>query len=167
MILSRKISDGMPCDCDKCRKLCYGIPGIFAPGEATKAAAYLNIPLREFFEKYLVIDIREYGKESTLDYSSGIEVYQYLQPARINQIPGKKADYWDVHRRAMCRLLTNNGCLLPYEIRPNECRVVYGCKPETFQDDYEVNLVKAWDGNNGEVNQCFTYIDDKDESNIV
>ena len=44
------------CTCNKCRKACSYTPGWFMPGEAEKAAEFLDLSLKDFFDKYLGVD---------------------------------------------------------------------------------------------------------------
>lgn len=101
------------CGCQSCSRLCHGIPGWFAPGEPTKAAAQLGVTLEELFRTELVIDHWEGGAT-------------VLAPAKVNQKTGALATWNSAFERGACRFLGPNGCRLSGEARPMECRMAFG-----------------------------------------
>jgi hypothetical protein len=46
----------MQCSCKQCRALCLGTPGWFMPGQVTLAAKFMKMSLREFFDRYLIVE---------------------------------------------------------------------------------------------------------------
>lgn len=44
------------CSCKTCQDGCTHKPGWFLPGEAEKAAEYLNLTLKEFFDEFMGVD---------------------------------------------------------------------------------------------------------------
>jgi hypothetical protein len=123
------------CACEACRSSCENRPGWFAPGEATRAAQHLGLTLEQLFAEKLVIDWYE-----DLD---GEEV-EVLAPATERQTPGTRATEEDPRHPSRCRLLGAHGCLLPFELRPIECRSYYGCDPSTWTDGRSRALAEAW-----------------------
>jgi hypothetical protein len=124
------------CDCEACRSACVHRPGWFAPGEATRAAAYLGLTLEQFFARSLIID--------WYDDLDGEDV-ELLAPATERQVPGTRAGFEDPWHPSRCRLLTDRGCGLPFELRPAECRRYYGCDPSTWSSEgRSPDLAASW-----------------------
>jgi Fe-S-cluster containining protein len=98
--------------CGQCVALCRHKPGWFAPGEAEKAAWLMNLPLPEFFERYLLIDWWEDHPET------GGDVF-VLSPAVVGHKAGQE---FAGDPSGRCVFLTpENRCQI-HEAKPQECR---------------------------------------------
>ena len=89
------------CSCDACKECCTREPGWFIPEEVPIAASYMNLAEKEFIQKYC--------EEHYEDDGYGIS------PARKE---GKKE----------CIFLNKDGLCDIHEVKPYECRKVYGCE---------------------------------------
>lgn len=134
------------CRCEKCASLCQRRPGIFAPGEATKAAASLGMTLQAFFRKYLCVDFwsaedREVyhlspawtplpGPTNWRSILAGFDAARF----EVQSLVGRRIGFADGFTHGPCALLTPNGCRLSFENRPRECREAYGCGKMTNEE---------------------------------
>jgi Fe-S-cluster containining protein len=67
------------CDCNGCKKACTVKPGWMLPGESEKIADHLGIPLKELFDRFLLVDYY-------MNYKEG---HRYLlSPALKGGVPG-------------------------------------------------------------------------------
>lgn len=89
------------CRCAKCARLCQRRPGIFAPGEATKAAASLGMTLQAFFREFVTVNY--WSDTSDEDYG---EVY-HLSPAWLTpEVPplnGRRCSFADGFTMGPCK----------------------------------------------------------------
>lgn len=107
------------CQCDYCRSCCGYKPGWFLPKEAEKVAEYMNLSLKDFFNKYLGVDWYEnYGKE-------GKSVF-VLAPATKTMRTGK---LYSAKPTGECIFFVNELCKI-HSIKPYECAVA-GCKTKS------------------------------------
>lgn len=103
----------MECSCESCARACLNRPGYFAPGEAIKAAEFLGLTLREFFDKYLVVDFQT-------DHT-GLKVsYYLLMPATVGE-QGTVAGY--IPKRGRCIFLNKENRCDIHSVKPKECRL--------------------------------------------
>lgn len=118
------------CTCKECRAACEHAPGWFKPGEAEKAASLKGLTLKEFFDRYLVID-----------YWAGEELY-VLKPATIDDHPGgmSKSD-----PRGRCIFYNAEGLCDVHETKPHECRAMHHSTKATIEGHHEV--AKTWADN--------------------
>lgn len=131
------------CDCAKCRAGCTYRPGLFAPGEATKAAKEMGLSLKEFFAKYLVVNYydRELGHEDgepldiiapgwTPTFRIGLFGLKAKLSGKQEKIVGRRVTESEGYTGGRCALLGKNGCMLSYKARPEECRRAYMCEQQ-------------------------------------
>jgi Fe-S-cluster containining protein len=105
------------CSCPKCIECCERDPGWFMPGEVAIAAAYLGMPEGEF--------IRRYCKENVFDDAI------VISPAAR---PGKTS----------CIFLTRDGRCEIHDVKPHECKKVFGCHGEARHRRIREMIKKAW-----------------------
>lgn len=147
-----------PCDCEKCRVLCVGRPGWFAPGEATRAAAELGLTLAQFFKQYLTVDYwcdAEHGDTLLLSPAWNNDAHRQRFASTARREPdmlGRRASWSDGLLNGPCRLLTQTGCRLSFEARPSECRKAYGCGGSPAKGMRE-GIVEMWKHERGELVQ--------------
>lgn len=135
MTKHQKVTDHFECACDSCTNACRKKPGIFAPGEAEKAASLIGYSLQEFFDKFLAVDWWE--PEPRLE-----ELVFYLTPS-IEQI--EAGGLFPVQpNQGKCVLLSDDGDCSIHEAKPEECAAL---RCDKKPKDYMVNKierVKAW-----------------------
>lgn len=121
------------CQCEVCRNACRHKPGWFAPGEAEAAAKLMNLTLKEFFDKYLVVDYwirKHHGKEDIF----------VLSPNIVNQSPG---DMMGFDPEGQCVFYQDGLCSI-HAAKPLECAQM-SCKTNDDQNiEKEINT-KNWD----------------------
>lgn len=99
------------CACSGCQSACMRRVGWFLPGEPEQAANLLDMPLTEFFDKYLAIDWFE-RKEDEEDIF-------IIAPATIEISPGGMFSE-DPHGR--CVFFSDEGKCKIHEAKPYECK---------------------------------------------
>jgi Fe-S-cluster containining protein len=105
------------CDCEKCRECCTREPGWFVPDEIPVAAKHLGLSEQEF--------VRQYCSEHVED-----EVYS-LSPKQ--KLGSSECIFLDKMR--LCSI---------HEVKPYECKKVYGCEgPRRHQKIREI-IKKMW-----------------------
>ncbi len=103
--------DRISCECSICKSACKNKPGWFKPDEAEKVAKYLNITMKQFFDKYLSVDwYQEDGKD-----------YYPLSPVAKINFAGKM---WPYNPTGECVFFENGRCKI-YIVVPFECREYY------------------------------------------
>lgn len=110
MKIVRRIVDVPDCTCQVCVDECKRRPGWFLPGEAEVAAAFLGLPLQEFFSTFLGVDWWV-SKHDTF----------VLAPAVVDMEPGTMYPWWPV---GQCVFLENDRCRI-HQVKPYECRMAY------------------------------------------
>ena len=104
------------CQCDKCQSLCLNEPGWFAPGEAEMAATYLGLSMEEFEANYLEHHLTE-----------DVAV---LAP-KCQQ------------RTGACIFFDNGSCKI-HDVKPFECRKVYGCEAPRRHKRIREMITNLW-----------------------
>ena len=97
------------CECESCKSGCKNRPGWFLPGEAEKAAALLEMTMKEFFDTYLSVDW-------WIDYD---DIF-LLAPA-IDQYD--TGDLYGSNPQGQCLLYQDGLCLIHAE-KPYECAML-------------------------------------------
>lgn len=154
------------CSCSKCAALCQRKPGIFAPGEATKAAASIGLSLPEFFKRYGAVDFWQQNRDP--------EPIHFITPAWQSSDPllsqlledmrGRHVSFAEGFMFGPCALLTPTGCRLSFENRPAECRAAYGCEPDPnlaiFGVGVKEEIVEKWKAPEGaaEIDAAFAEV---------
>lgn len=89
------------CSCEKCRECCTREPGWFLPNEVKISAAFMGISEKDFIKNFC---------EGHLD-----DNIRVISPARK---PNSRE----------CIFLNKAGLCEIHEVKPHECRKVYGCE---------------------------------------
>lgn len=105
------------CSCEKCRECCTREPGWFLPDEVGQAAAYLKLRSEEFVLRYCEEHVE-----------GGVMV---ISPARK---PGKTE----------CVFFGSDGLCRIHEVKPHECRKVYGCQGPGRHRRIREIILKHW-----------------------
>ena len=92
------------CSCPKCQECCTREPGWFVPDELPLAARFMNLSEREFVARFC----EEHREDGVLA----------IAPVRK---PGKTE----------CVFLNSTGLCDIHEVKPYECRKVFGCEGES------------------------------------
>lgn len=93
--------------CAFCREGCDIKPGWFLPGEAERAAEFMNLPLEEFFRRYLAVDWWVAEPNIFL-----------LSPAIAGEYPGEE---FPGDPRGTCVFYKEGRCQI-HLVKPHECR---------------------------------------------
>lgn len=117
------------CTCEKCVDACKNCSGVFAPGEAEKAAEYLKIPFEEFKEM-LVLNYHRDRYEDPM----------FWQPRKVGwdhlvDDEGVTSDAWTGVRGA-CVFLKDDRCSI-HAVKPYECRESLLCEKQIHVWDEE------------------------------
>lgn len=119
------------CHCDRCVAACKRKPGWFAPGEAEKAAEYLGMTLKEFFDKYLFVD-----------YWSAADNVYLLSPAILGAETGEVAPF---STRGQCVFLNKDDRCSIHPVKPYECRYAMLCEEVKSTGISHEELAYLWD----------------------
>ena len=96
----------MECQCDECKLACDHCPGWFMPGEAEKAAEFMKMSLKEFFDTYLAVNW----------WCDDEEIF-VLAPALRIGVPGCM---YPADPRGSC-VFFNDGLCDIHPVKPFEC----------------------------------------------
>lgn len=102
------------CSCTACLSACLRKPGWFKPGEVETAASLVGMPIKDFFNKYIMVDYW------VGDAEEGDYIYN-LSPA-IPGYAGRVAPFLSPTGR--CAFLEDNKCSI-HEAKPAECANYY------------------------------------------
>lgn len=100
------------CTCETCQGYCQNRPGMFAPGEAERAAELLGMTLAELFVQRLVVDYW------VPDRSTPEPIY-LLAPARVHAAAG---DLAPAEPHGVCTFYREGRCQI-HGAKPLECRL--------------------------------------------
>lgn len=104
------------CDCQECKELCANEPGWFLPGEVDDAAFFLGMSKDEFIENFCD---------------------QHIYCDAIILSPKKKTGSKE------CIFLKKGLCSI-HEVKPFECRKVYGCEEQRKHSRIREIIGKHW-----------------------
>lgn len=105
------------CKCPECIECCERDPGWFMPDEIPIAAGYLGLSEEEFIKKYCT----EHEDEDAIVISPTTK-------------PGKKSCIF-LNRDKECDI---------HEVKPYECKKVYGCGPGYRHKRLRETVKKSW-----------------------
>ncbi|MFA4875601.1 MAG: YkgJ family cysteine cluster protein [bacterium] len=105
------------CSCPACRECCKREPGWFVPEEIAPAARFLKLSEADFVARFC----EEHDEDGVLA----------LSPARK---PGKSE----------CVFLKRGGLCEIHEVKPYECRKVYGCEGEARHRRLREIIKRMW-----------------------
>jgi Fe-S-cluster containining protein len=120
------------CNCTQCQDACKRTPGWFKFGEPEKAAEFMGLTLKDFFDKHLVVNY--YGHRGTKD------VYT-LTPVIIGHPAGGMAPF---NPLGVCGFYKDGKCSI-HSVKPFECRetIHYMSYEEAKVKNMEAK--KTWD----------------------
>ncbi len=122
------------CTCKTCEGACKSKPGWFKFGEAEKAAEYLGLTLKEFFDKHLMVDFWKGD-----DASSGQDTF-LLSPAVVGGTPGKM---FSMNPRGVCTFLQEGLCSI-HPVKPFECKQYHHNTPREKSRENHKQAMQTW-----------------------
>lgn len=126
-------SDGVSnCSCSDCQGACQNKPGWFKPGEAEKAADFMGMDLKNFFNKKLGVDWYE-----------NPDIF-LLAPAMKNMTPG---EMYPGKPHGECVFYRDGKCEI-HPVKPHQCRVYdhdLDLNSGEKVGEYNFNTAKHWD----------------------
>jgi len=113
--IKNKKKRSMGCTCSECIEACVdGLPGIFAPGEAEKAAKLLGMSFKKF-KKFL---IKEYNTH---------DVFMWT-PRKVGLDEDRKESDWgSPFQKGRCVFLDDKDRCKIHKAKPKECREAFCC----------------------------------------
>lgn len=111
------ISKRHGCTCDLCKECCVREPGWFMPGEIAAAASFLGMSERDFTKRYC----EEHIEDGVLAISPA------TKPNSSECIFLNKKRECDIH-----------------EVKPYECRKVFGCEGPSRHRRIRETIKKRW-----------------------
>ncbi len=138
------------CSCRQCVSGCTRRPGWFHPGEVAKAAEYLGMTPKEFFDKYLVVDYQTENRHILLpgEDEPGQSFVFVLSPALAGMKTGTEAPF-DMMGR--CVFFTDDQKCAIHPAKPGECRHAYHDHTDEQTGRFKLQMVEEWRGNEQEV----------------
>ena len=116
------------CKCDSCKSACQFKPGWFIPGEVKKAAKFMKLSEKEFFDKYLGID-----------FWVGEDEIFVLAPATLSMSPGEVYPY---NPKGQCIFFKDGLCEI-HEVKPFECREL-NCNDLNVTESRHEKVSQLW-----------------------
>jgi len=141
------------CTCKKCISHCEKTPGWFRPKEIPLLAEFLELPIVEVFEKYLIADFF-IGDSQNIYVLSPVKDFEYLisfghplmrelltTQKEHNKLMGRDCDKAGLHASwgyafiyAPCIFLKDDRCTI-YPVRPFECAIAnHNETPSTIRE---------------------------------
>jgi hypothetical protein len=114
------------CECELCKEGCRSRPGFFTPNGVRRTAALLGLTVKEFFNKYLVIDYIISDGDSRYPHDIFI-----LTPARTEESTGGMSPYNPIGRciffnkQELCDIHSVNGMITNMITKPEECIIAH------------------------------------------
>lgn len=118
------------CQCKSCQGACSYKPGWFMPGEAEKAAALLQMPLKEFFRTKLMVDWWESPTPTFV-----------LAPAIVGHKPGHE---YPGNPRGACVFFKDGKCEI-HGAKPYECSMHMHTDTHELCQKRKRRVVRAWE----------------------
>jgi len=129
------------CNCGVCKSFCRQRPGWFMPGEAERAAEYLGMTVKAFFNKYLCVDwwCNEDGSE---DDNIFLPV-----PANATTQPGIEYPY---SPRGKCVFFKEGMCEI-HAVKPYECAECIHSDTDAIAQERHKSIAMAWSDHQQEI----------------
>lgn len=127
------------CQCELCRKACEFKSGWFMPGEAEKAAEFLGVTLKEFFDQHLGVDWFTGDGGATF----------LLAPALVDEKSGTE---YPGDPRGKCVFFKNGLCSI-HAVKPFECRAAQHTDAEDYVQQRHAKIAKAWESNQNQIEE--------------
>lgn len=122
------------CTCYICKSACEHRPGWFVPGEAEKAADYLDVTLKELFDTKLMVDW----------WSNYPEDIFLLSPAIVNEDAGQE---FPADPKGRCVFYKKGSCGI-HSVKPFECKDFL--HNDTSSNRHE-NIANKWKTNQRQI----------------
>ncbi|TRO55925.1 hypothetical protein E2P64_06505 [Candidatus Bathyarchaeota archaeon] len=127
------MSQVIECQCEVCVKACSHRPGWFLPGQIEDVAKFLNMELKDFFDKYLSIEWWS-GKES-----GGKDIF-VIAPAVV----GYEGEMAPCDPRGRCTFLTKDNLCQIHPVKPFECAVYHHDMASDVGKNLHKELAVSW-----------------------
>jgi len=130
----------MNCTCDTCKNACLNRPGFFLPEEIGPAAKSKNLSIKEFFDKYLVVDYilgGRYYKRTVFILAPSIIGSNIGMEASFN--PNGRCIFFN--KKELCDIHSVNNII----IKPRECAFSDHIISEKNYRKERIKIIKAWD----------------------
>jgi len=124
--------------CSFCRDGCDIKPGWFLPGEAEKAAELMDMPLADFFAKYLAVD-----------WWQGEPDIFLLSPAIAGEPTGTE---FPGNPRGTCVFYQGERCQI-HAAKPAECRERFCGDRGNARDMTHEDVAMAWTDHQGQITE--------------
>lgn len=105
------------CTCSLCKECCTREPGWFLPNEVDDAAVFMGLPRADFIAKFC----KEHMEDDVIVIS-----------------PAQKP------RSTSCIFLDSDGLCKIHEVKPYECKKVFGCGRESRHQNIREIIKRYW-----------------------
>jgi hypothetical protein len=135
----------MECSCDECKNACLHRPGFFFPQEIEPAARSKGMNVKEFFDKFLVVDYFLKG-----DYYKR-DVF-ILAPGTMGSKMGREAPFNPkghcvfFNKKELCDIHSDSRSNI---IKPRECAFADHVLSDKNYRKERIKIIKAWDNEYG------------------
>jgi len=133
----------MECKCSICVSYCKSQPGWFLPGEAEKAAEFMDLTLQEFFDRYLGVNWW------VGDHTDGEADAFVLAPAITVMQPGEE---YPAMPKGVCIFLKEGLCQI-HGAKPYECAETMHDDGNELSTSRRKKMVVAWKENQAQISE--------------
>ena len=124
----------MECSCKECVAGCYHRPGTFSPDQILPVADYLNISVKQLFDKYLCIDWFQREDDDRDIFA--------LVPVKVGATPG---EYNTFNPIGTCIFLKDDKCII-HPVKPIECaHAHHDLVDDAVRKSRDETIVCKWD----------------------
>lgn len=127
------------CSCNSCVSACKHKPGWFKPGEAEAAASLVGMPLKEFFDKYLMADF----------WVNILPPDTYVLSPAVEDNAGKVAPFSAFGK---CVFLEDDKCSI-HEAKPFECKAYDHATSSQASYENHKEAGMAWLGHQDQIKE--------------
>lgn len=130
------MTERFSCSCKSCQSACTKKPGWLKYGEEKIIADYLNISIKELFDKYLLVDWHE-----TQDSKGNLHDYFLLSPCVTTQKPGGQFPF---DPRGQCVFFKDGLCSI-HAVAPFECQKLDHTTDRNVSINNHLTAARSWD----------------------
>jgi len=124
------------CSCDVCKSFCKNRVGWFLPGEPEKVAEFLEITLKELFNKKLGVD-----------WWVADENIFVIAPAIKSMSPGNE---FPANPSGCCIFFNKKGLCDIHPVKPFECKKAFHNKSDGCNNIHK-DIAKAWENHQKQI----------------